>query len=175
MQIRLANLADLNACIALDDSFETEYVWQMEERNESGGIAIHFRQTRLPRPMRASGNIERDHLISHFQNGNPVFVAEEDGVCGWLLLMPWQTGQIVYLNDLVVAPTQRRRGIATKLMRAGIEWARQQPFRVILLDTATKNYPAICFYQKLGFTFSGFNDRLYPNRDIALYFALNLR
>jgi ribosomal protein S18 acetylase RimI-like enzyme len=175
MQIRLAELADLNACIAWDDAYETEYVWQMEERAEPNGIAIQFRQTRLPRPMRASGNIAREQLLAHFQNGDPVFVADDGELCGFLVLMPWHADQIVYVNDLLVAPAQRRRGIATKLMRAGIEWARQQQFRVILLDTSTKNYPAICFYQKLGFTFSGFNDRLYPNRDIAILFALNLR
>ena len=44
-----------------------------------------------------------------------------------------------------------------------------------MLDTPTKDYPAICFYQKHGFAFCGFNDQLYPNHDIALLFALSLR
>jgi hypothetical protein len=46
---------------------------------------------------------------------------------------------------------------------------------VILLDTPTKAHPAICLYQKHGFVFCGFNDQLYPNRDIAMFFALSLR
>lgn len=175
MEIRLADLADLNACVALDDSFETEYVWQMEERHESGGINVTFRQTRLPRPMKVSGNISRDAFLANFQNGGIFFVADEGGVRGFVDFMPSPWNQVVQVNNLLVAPTHRRRGIGVKLMRAAIDWARQQQFRVMLLDTSTKNFPAICFYQKLGFAFCGFNDRLFPNRDIALMFALNLR
>ena len=48
MEIRLANLVDLNACLAIDDSFETEYVWQMEEHSVTGDIAIGFHLVRLP-------------------------------------------------------------------------------------------------------------------------------
>jgi ribosomal protein S18 acetylase RimI-like enzyme len=44
-----------------------------------------------------------------------------------------------------------------------------------MLETQTKNHPAICFYRKHGFVFCGFNDRYYTNQDIALFFAQNLR
>ena len=46
MEIRLANLGDLNACMAIDDSFETEYVWQMEEHSGTGDISVGFHLAR---------------------------------------------------------------------------------------------------------------------------------
>jgi len=175
MEIRLANLADLNACFAIDDSFETEYVWQMEERNSEGNISIGFRLTRLPRFMKVSGVISHDDLAYNFQHGGTLFVAEDGAVRGFIDVTASQWNQVAYINNLAVSPAYRRKGVGTRLMRAALDWGRQQKLRVALLDTSTKDYPAICFYQKQGFTFCGFNDQLYPNRDIALFFALSLR
>ncbi|MBI4787696.1 MAG: GNAT family N-acetyltransferase [Chloroflexi bacterium] len=174
MEIRLADLHDLNACLAIDDSFETEYVWQMDEQNRPGQIAVNFRVTRLPRPMRVSDVILADSVIHDFQTGGMLFVADDDGVCGFIDVVAREWEQLMFINNFAVAPAHRRKGVGTRLMRAALDWGRQQKLRVAILDTSTKDYPAICFYQKQGFTFCGFNDHLYPNRDIALYFAINL-
>jgi ribosomal protein S18 acetylase RimI-like enzyme len=175
MEIRLANLVDLNACLAIDDSFETECVWQMEEHASSGSIAVSFRLTRLPRPMKVSGVISRDDVVYNFQRGGVLFVADDGAVRGFVDVTAAEWNQAAYINNLAVAPACRRRGVGARLLHAALDWARQQKLRVALLDTSTKDYPAICFYQKHGFAFCGFNDQLYPNRDIAVLLALNLR
>jgi ribosomal protein S18 acetylase RimI-like enzyme len=176
MEIRLATLADLNACLALDDSFETEYVWQMEERREARQIAVNLRLTRLPRPMKVRNAVSRDDLVADYQRGENLWVYDEDGgIVGFISAVAEEWNQSASIHNLAVAPAYRRKGIGSLLMRTVLDWARQKQLRVVLLDTSTKNYPAICFYQKHGFTFCGFNDQLYPNRDIALLFALNLR
>jgi hypothetical protein len=75
MEIRLANLGDLNACLAIDDSFETEYVWQMEEQSHAGNMTVSFRFTHLPRPMKVSGIVSDDDLVHNFQSGGMLLVA----------------------------------------------------------------------------------------------------
>jgi ribosomal protein S18 acetylase RimI-like enzyme len=175
MEIRLANLGDLNACLAIDDSFETEYVWQMEERNAPGDIAIGFHLARLPRPMRVSGVISRDDLLYNFQHGGALFVADDGAVRGFIDVTESTWNQVAYINNLAIAPSYRRKGTGTQLMRAALDWGREKKLRAVMLDTSTKDYPAICFYQKQGFTLCGFNDMLYPNHDIALLFAMSLR
>jgi len=176
MDIRLGTLTDLNACLTMDTAFETEYVWQMEERSGNGDIAIGFRLTRLPRPMKVTGVISPDAVSQNFMNGGALFVADEGGaVCAFVDGMMSEWNQAAVINHLAVAPAYRRRGIGSRLLRVALEWARQQKLRVALLDTPTKAHPAICLYQKHGFTFCGFNDQLYPNRDIAMFFALSLR
>jgi ribosomal protein S18 acetylase RimI-like enzyme len=55
------------------------------------------------------------------------------------------------------------------------KWARKRGLRSIQAEATTKNYPALCFYQKLGFQFCGYNDSYYANQDIALFFVLALR
>lgn len=176
MEIRNGTLADLNMCLALDATFETEYVWQMDERASTGNIVVGFRLTRLPRPMKVNGIIAADEIAQHFWGGGALFVADAGGqVCGFVDVTESAWNQTAQINNLAVAPAYRRRGIGTQLLRAALEWARQKNLRAALLDTPTKAHPAICLYQKLGFTFCGFNDQLYPNRDIALFFALSLR
>lgn len=175
MEIRQGDLMDLNACLGIDDSFDTEYVWQMEEQIRPGNINVSFRLTHLPRPMRVSGIISPDDLVHNFQSDGTLFVADDKGIRGFIDVTPSQWNQVAYINNFAVAPAFRRKGLGTRLLRTALDWARQRRLRLALLDTSTKAHPAICFYQKNGFTYCGFNDQLYPNRDIALFFSLSLR
>ncbi len=176
MGIRRADdLVDLNQCLALDDSFETEYVWQMEERGSADQITIGFRLMHLPRPTKVSNIISRDELSKNFLSGGTLFVLDDGAVRGFIDVTESEWNRAAYINNFAIAPAYRRKGWGTRLMQTALDWARQQKLRVAMLDTSTKDYPAICFYQKHGFVFCGFNDQLYPNRDIALIFALNLR
>lgn len=176
MIVRPATLADLNACLELDHDAVTDHVWQMKVSESDSQIGITFDTIRLPRRMRALYPRHPDQLVEHWQKGEGFLVAELDGeVRGYvdMLADPWQ--QIAWLNNLAVDRTYRRRRIATALMHHARQWALEQGLRTIMAETTTKNYPALCFYQKLGFQFSGFNDHYYSNQDIALFFFLALR
>jgi len=176
MEIRPGSLADLNQCLMLDGSFETEYVWQMDEHAANATITIGFHLTRLPRPMKVTGVILPDDVSQNFMNGSSLFVADDGGrICGFVEVGVSEWNQAAMINNLAVAPSFRRQGIGSRLLRTALDWGRQKKLRVVLLDTPTKAHPAICLYQKHGFAFCGFNDQLYPNRDIALFFALSLR
>lgn len=120
MEIRTGTLADLNVCLAMDTSFETEYVWQMEERNSSGDIAIGFHLTRLPRPMKVTGVVSPDDVSHNFMNGGALFVAEEGGqLCGFVDVTASEWNQVAVINNLAVAPVYRGRGIGSRLLRGG--------------------------------------------------------
>jgi len=79
-----------------------------------------------------------------------------------------------WVDNLAVATAYRRQGIGTALLNKAGEWARQRGLRRLMLEIQTKNHPAICFCQKNGFAFCGFNDRYYTNQDIALFFARSI-
>lgn len=175
MEIRLATLADLNACLALEDTYETEYVWQMEERADPRNIAVTLRLTRLPRPMKVRDAVSRDRIAFNYQRGGTLWVCDDGGICGFVDGTMDEWNQSICINALAIAPAHRRKGLGTQLLQTALDWARQMKLSGALLDTSTKNYPAMCFFQKHGFAFCGFNDRWYPNRDIAMIFALNLR
>jgi ribosomal protein S18 acetylase RimI-like enzyme len=176
MEIRPGSLADLNACLQLDSTFETEHVWQMEVRSGSGDMAIGLHLARLPRPMKVTGVISADAVTQNVSNGGTLFVGDDRGrILGYVDVTVSEWNQAVRINNIAVAPAQRRHGLGSSLLWTALEYAQKKRLRVALLDTSTKAYPAICFYQKHGFAFCGFSDQLYPNRDIAMFFAKSLR
>ena len=177
MIIRQAELPDLNACIALDPSFQTDHVWQMEEREDGDAVVVTFRTARLPRTMQVAYPRDWDSLAEDCEQGGCVLVAEEeDGeIVGFLSMMPQRWHDTGWVRDLVVDRHYRRRGVGSALLGAAAQWARERGLVRLTVEAQTKNYPAICFYQKHGFAFCGFNDRYYANQDIALFFTLTLR
>jgi ribosomal protein S18 acetylase RimI-like enzyme len=176
MIVRPAALADLNACLLLEHACVTDHVWQMKVEEAEAEVSVTFHTVRLPRRMRAEYPRNLEQLVADWQRDEGFLVAEVDGqVCGYVDLLgrPWQ--QMGWIANMAVDRGHRRRGIGTALMRHARQWARGQGLQVLLAEATTKNYPALCFYQKLGFQFCGFNDHYYPNQDIALFFVLALR
>jgi ribosomal protein S18 acetylase RimI-like enzyme len=78
---------------------------------------------------------------------------------------------LLWISNLVIEQRYRRQGLGSKLLKAAIQWAVERDIRQITLEAQTKNYPAISFAQKHGFQFCGYNERYYPNGDIALFFS----
>ena len=176
MNFRPVQARDLQACLALDESFETEYVWQMETTRGSASIQLGFHTTRLPRPMRVVNHSPRDSMLDHFEQGDCFVVAEEaTRILGVLDATTEPDQHIAWLHHLVVASDSRRRGIGSQLLRQALAWAHEKKLRALLAYLSTKNFPASTFLQKHGFAFCGFNDQYYHNRDIALLFAYTLR
>lgn len=175
MIVRRAFEEDLAACAQLDASTETDHVWQMEERSVGSELQIAFREARLPRPMRVPYLRDLGRLIDDWQRDECFLVASQGSeILGFVDVgvQPW--GGVGLVGHLVVARPHRRHGIATRLVQSAAEWSRRAGLRQLMLENSTKNYPGLCFCQRLGCTFCGFNDQLYTSQDIAVFFAYPL-
>jgi ribosomal protein S18 acetylase RimI-like enzyme len=176
MIVRPATLADMNACLSLDHTIVTDHVWQMKIQEAESRVGVTFDTVRLPRQMQAEYPRNLEQLVEDWQRGEAFLAAEVDGeVCGYvdLIAMPWQG--LGWIVNLAVDRAYRRRGVGTALARHARQWAWEHGVQTILAEATTKNHPALCFYQKLGFQFCGFNDHYYVNQDIALFFVQRLR
>jgi ribosomal protein S18 acetylase RimI-like enzyme len=83
------------------------------------------------------------------------YIWEEEGrAAGLVMVQPvsvmgspaWVVGTVCVLPDF------RRRGIARRLVQAGLELARQKGARTIMLDVFSQNIPAYRLYESLGFS-----------------------
>lgn len=174
--IRPAELADLDFCLALDPSYSTESVWQMEWDGEDSRVAVTFRTVRLPRSMRVAYPRGREQLIAGWKRCEGFLVAcRAERIVGYAALSAHAAEGAAWISDLVVDRAHRRQSVGTALLDAAGEWARSRGLRRLLVEIQTKNYPAICCCEKLGFAFCGFNDHYYANQDIAIFFAHALR
>ena len=106
-----------------------------------------------------------------------VFFADVGGkLAGRIRMVTWWN-QFAYVDDIVVNPEYRGAGVGRALLEHGIQWARENNFPGVMLETQDDNVPACMLYQKYGFVLSGFDRNVYkaisPNtKETALYWYL---
>ncbi len=106
-----------------------------------------------------------------------VFFAEANKrLAGRIRMVAWWN-QFAYVDDIVVNPEYRGAGVGRALLEHGIQWARENNFPGVMLETQDDNIPACMLYQKYGFVLSGFDRNVYkaisPNtKETALYWYL---
>jgi ribosomal protein S18 acetylase RimI-like enzyme len=164
--------AELLVCLALDHSYKTDSVWQMDVRGESDGLTVRFRTMRLPRTMQVPYPRDRSALAESWQKRDCFLVAAvEDIVLGYVNMRVDVIPAQGWILDLVVGEPFRRRRIGSALMEQAVRWARLHKIDRLTLEVPTKNYPGIKFAEMHGFSFCGYNDHYYAMQDIALFFG----
>jgi ribosomal protein S18 acetylase RimI-like enzyme len=175
MIVRPASVTDIDRCVPLDGSYTTDYVWQMEDALAPETISVGLRRARIPRRVKVPYPRSPDDLLKDLQRNECFLVADEQGkILGYIdmLICHWQwRGQI---EHLIVHPSYRRRGLATRLLRAATQWARTNDLRALSVAVQTKNDPAIAFFAKQGYVFCGLVDHYYNNDDIGIFYSFKL-
>ena len=88
-------------------------------------------------------------------NESVVLLVERDGqALGFAQLYPMyssvQTARIWVLNDLYIPPEERRLGVATALLKAALEYARNDGASRLQLETGRRNEAARALYRAAG-------------------------
>ncbi|MEO0562707.1 MAG: GNAT family N-acetyltransferase [Chloroflexota bacterium] len=174
LTIRDAVPADIPLCHALDHTYQTDFVWQINIQGDSRQRNISLRQERLPRSMDVTYTPYTDNL-SVALSGNEAFLiaANRDNsqLYGYLVMTQDKVKPTATLRDIVVSKAYRRQGVATRLLSIARRWALSHNIERIFAQTQTKNFPAIQLLQKTGYAFCGYNDQYFENQDIAIFFA----
>jgi GNAT superfamily N-acetyltransferase len=177
--IRDAVAEDIAPCMALDHTYETDYVWQMSITPESNARQIRFSKERLPRAIEIEYNVTEAQLHAALADDVcfVVVVGKDDRgtMLGYLVMRVDPTHHLGMVQALVVARPLRRHKIGKRLLTIARRWAKEHDARHIMVETQTKNYPAIEFCQQNGLSFCGYNDQYFRNHDIALFFGQSLR
>jgi ribosomal protein S18 acetylase RimI-like enzyme len=172
IEIRPAISSDIPPLMAIDHTYSSDFVWQMEIQVEEVQIGVSFREIRLPRSVRVEYPRPTRSLADEWTQRSGLLVALLNGeIVGYISMMLNIAPVTTWVTDLAVMRRFRRQGIGSTLVLAAQEWGSQHDSRRIVLEMQPKNYPAIHMAQKLGFDFCGYNDRYFANHDIALFFA----
>ena len=170
--------SDIPACLDLDHSYETQYVWQMRLQGDADHQHITFTREHLPRLLETTypANPQRLQAAVTPEHGFLVAANRQHGeILGYLTVHHDPIYRIAYVQDMVISRPYRRNHIGSRLFAVACQWAREKHLTVITLEMQTRNYPAIRFCQQSGLTFSGFSDHHFPNQDIAVFFSQSLR
>ena len=176
--IREAISSDIDGCLQLDHSYETERVWQMSLQPNTSDITVRFRTERLPRAIEITYPINRVHLGNALHTDYGFLIAElkdTPSIIGYLVIHQEGSFNNAVIKHIAVDKPYRRFGVGRRLLTIAQRWALEHDIRQLFIETQTQNYPSIQFCQSCGFTFCGFNDQIFPNNDIGIYFGKSAR
>jgi len=175
MRIRPATIADIDRCIRLDSGSKTEYVWQIDHAANVDRVQINLQRMHLPRSTELPYPRNVADLQADWERKECFLVADEfTTLLGYLDLTVTRWQWAGTIEHLVVDRGQRRKGVATQLLRAAEQWARGSGLRRMAVVVQPKNDPAIRLFTKLGYSFAGLIDRYYGVDASSLIYALDL-
>ena len=175
IEIRPAIASDIPRLVAMDHSYTSDYVWQMEIQHGEEQVIAKFREVHLPRSVRVDYPRAHRRLKEDWTQRSGLLVAVFAGEpVGYVSMLLNITPDTCWVSDLVVKRRLRRQGIGSALLLAAREWGSHHECRNLILEMQTKNYAAIQLVQKMGFDFCGYNDRHFANHDIGLFFTKSL-
>ena len=175
-EIRPAVATDLPSLMAIDHSGLSDYVWQLDVRNDPNQVTANFREVRLPRSVTVAYPRTPSALADEWTKRDVVLVAlQGENPVGYICAVEEHVSAVAWITDLVVAERVRRQGAASALLTATQAWGVERGVRRIVLETQSKNHPCIRLAQKFGYEFCGYNDQYYPTQDVALFFGRALK
>lgn len=123
--------------------------------------------------------LTKAYPITHPENPDNAFVAEVDGrIVGYAELVVESWNKRGNVRHLYVSDSHRRKGIGSALLSALEASARALGARSLWIETQNVNYPAIQFYQRIGFALVGWDRSLYgpvsESGEVAVFFNRDL-
>lgn len=176
IQLRPTVATDLSRLMGMDHSISSEAVWQLELRRDAGQINASFREVRLPRSITVAYPHNPYALADDWVRKSMMYTAYIDkDPAGYICLLERGAASVVSVTDLVVNVANRRQGVASTLLAAAQDWAASRAHKRLIVETQSKNLPAIRLAQKFGYEFCGYNDHYYLTQDVALFFSKVLK
>jgi ribosomal protein S18 acetylase RimI-like enzyme len=171
IEIRTTVSTDLARLSALDHTIDTDYVWQLDLRRETGQVEVMLREVRIPRTIRLDHPRPATELPDtwHLRPMLSAMVGME--AVAYVRFTDVIVPHAVWITDVVVGKPMRGKGLARKLISSAEAWGLQRGLRKAIIEVQSKNAPAVRMVQKMGFEFCGYNDQYYPRRDVAIFFA----
>lgn len=123
-------------------------------------------------------NVDPEDYTTFINNPQKIiFFADVEGIpAGQVKIIPWWN-KFAYIEELTVDAEFRGKGVGQVLLKHAIDWAREQKYPGVTLETQTNNVPACKLYEKCGLVLSGFDLNAYKNDpnccdEITLYWYL---
>jgi ribosomal protein S18 acetylase RimI-like enzyme len=171
--VRGASPDDLGDLGLVDTSYRTDRIYRVR-RSELG---FWLDEERIDPP------VHKTNPRPQLELGNGLFVAcVGTELVGYAELLFEAWNGRARIEHIYVSGSFRGRGVGRALIQAADERARQEPAaRCLWLETQNVNYPAVQFYQRMGFQLCGLDESLYRPGDpallpgeVALYFSRDL-
>lgn len=166
--IRAVRPEDREAIAALDDSFTTEYVYEVS----AGDVGFGLRMVAVDPPLVKVFPAEEDEPDAACE----LVAVDTDGrVCGYAAADVETWNQRLVVRQVAIAPEHRGRGVGGALLRQLLAYGHRQGARTAWLETSSVNVPAVRAWRRMGFRLCGLDTTLYTGTasegETALYMS----
>ncbi|BBP85304.1 hypothetical protein PHLH8_49460 [Pseudomonas sp. Pc102] len=163
---------DAKALSAFEAGYDTSVIYRVERQD----LAFALVEERRAEPFRK--RYDAEGFAEDVENADFTVAAEaaDGSLAGFACVRLDEWNRSAELSALFVAPACKGRGLGRRLLDQATAFARSSGARCLWLETQSSNHPAIGFYLKSGFAFSGLNTALYDPREtapeeVALFFS----
>ncbi|PNV36427.1 N-acetyltransferase [Streptomyces sp. DH-12] len=169
---RIAAAGDIEAIRALDDSFTTHTVFRVTVTEE----AFALREIPVEPPL--TKVFPKNEPDDEDDADSRAFVAHgaAGDLAGFAAVSYSGWNRRLTIENIVVAPPHRGRGVGRALIELAKKFARERDAGHLWLEVTNINAPAIHAYRRMGFAFCGLDTTLYegtPSKgEQALYMSM---
>ena len=138
------------------------------DKSQYDYYVLHYRYTTDSRYVVSQNSDKNSFSVKFERQYYKTPVTDENGnLVGFLELDFEDWNSRVRITQLLVDESLRRKGYGKMLMDFAKDIAKDRDYRMLILETQSRNTPAIDFYLSQGFVFSGTNLHFYSNDDIS--------
>ncbi|MEU8518381.1 GNAT family N-acetyltransferase [Streptomyces sp. NBC_01216] len=179
---RVAGPSDQSALDGLDDSFDTDHVYEVA----AGDIGFGLRLVPVDPPLvkvfaedaedPGDGPDGGDAGHDGAAGVHEIVAVHSDGtLLGVVTVAHQRWNRRLVVRRITVDPAHRGRGIGGELMRRALAHGRERGARTAWLEVSSVNVPAVRAYRRMGFRLCGLDTTLYTGTpsegETALFMA----
>ncbi|MHA1990151.1 MAG: GNAT family N-acetyltransferase [Candidatus Hodarchaeales archaeon] len=147
--------------------YESNYYYDIVKKEKENGTGWSFDLIKSPFKSKFVKNLKEAFFDKYKENTEYfVMLNDQDIEVGQLSVGHQKFNNRARIWDIYIDRAFQRQGMGTSLLRFAENKAKYWKCRLIVLEVQSSNFNAIKFYEKNGFSVSGFDLNFYNNNDI---------
>lgn len=147
-----------------ETGYRSDAVYDINREGDELHFSFSFSLRKLEIPYQKQRSASAEDLEDYnliIDQGHSLGAYHREQLVGVLIAEERTWNNSLWIDYLEVNAEFHRLGFGAALIRAAVEQARKEKFRLIMLETQNTNVPAILFYRRQGFEIDGLQFSLY--------------
>ncbi|HAO06137.1 MAG TPA: N-acetyltransferase [Chryseobacterium sp.] len=157
-------------------SYETEKIFVVSTIETANSFEFNLREKNQYYQKICKTELhDIEYLNAVAQQGHSFGIFENEELIGWIICDYRGKNNSLFIENLWIHKKFRKQNIGRLLIKNINREARNLQCRIVEAELSNTNYPAIKFFLKAGFQFTGINTKLYNNStETALFMSFDL-
>lgn len=173
---KLEQLTDNPALNRSLNGYETDTIYVVSAIEMGSSFEFGLREKKQPYiKVRETGPDDIAGLNTIIEQGHSFGAFDGEELIAWAICDFRTWNNSLFIKNILVSETYRGQNIGRLLIKAVNRKARELNCRIVEVETQNTHYPAIQFYLKCGFMFTGIHTKRYADSgETAVFMSFDL-